>query len=1014
MASRRSSNLSMDTVGSTFDIVVPQPVTGRNEDPLSRVKEWSYKRRSDEKDWQEAAYSFAREIPEIGQAIEQTANTVKNCELVVLKQGDEDEGEVPVTDPDDPGFTALKALVSEMSDSYDEILYSMARGLQIAGECYLVGTDIDGNGNEAKGLFYEVYSIVEMNPKGKHWEIMGEDGQKPLPDDAVVDRLYRPDAEYRFRASSPMRRVLSLCGQLLLLEQNVKAIAESRLSAQVWYMPQDITLHTVDETQASATGPNPGMNPVVRKFLEHASAPLHDPDSAARLVPLVMTGPEDGKDRMGIIDVSRAPDAVQSVLREEVITRIARGLDIPIEVIFGLGTTNHWCVPVSNKAFTPNGWVDGRELKNGDLVLTLNPDTGKSEFQPVKDKYVAAVENEPMVRINFGGQSHDSLSTPNHRWFVQRGDKNLWTTSQELRKGDRIPTLAAHDGLPTVAKWNDDLVRLVAWHSADGTLTPGGNVKIGKSHKANPEKVAQIRDMLTRVFGPGSSSPMVPHSEFPAWREVVEDRGMTLFTLNKVASAPILGVVPGKDKVIPTSFVRELTLEQLSIFVEAWLDSDGESNTLVGQRVPERLDALELAAVLSGWGVRRSVRKTGGFGKKDQHFLRLKASKTAKVRRVGIESFTGEIWCPVTDNSTWLMQDNFGNACFTGNTSYGISAQFLGDHIEPLGNRIAAFLTRRYLRPMLMAGTDMEYEEAAKYRIIFDTAPVTSRVDDGPATRAAFDRGVASEERYRSSIGLTNADAPEIEEKILKDLRAVVMGAKATYGAFGLKWLYAAENGDISAMEALEGFNADWEENRSASAASPTGEEEIDPVEDPEEEEGGDEEDESEDGGTPEDQQDEPARPDSEEAAVLARIHGVADRDLRRAIERASSRAVAKAKAPRHSDILGRLNLSTNKLHQVSNLSDNDLRSLSLTRPGLVKDSFGDLEDDVKNWLFDFLDERGEDPVLAEGKATRIAVEFTEKLQDIAVAALSNPIKSHRKGFLIPSDLLDDIAEELQ
>lgn len=685
MAPRRRSNLSMETVGGTaFDIVLPQPVQ-RGSDALNRISEWKYKPKSSERDWQESAYAFAREIPEIGQAIEHTANTVKNCDLVVLVRGD--EGEAPA-EPESQGDIALRALVSEMSDSYDEILYSMARALQIAGECYLVGEGVDGNEAE-NGLTWEVYSIREMVPKGQTWEIMGIDGFRPLPDEAVVDRLHRPDAEYRFRASSPMRRVLSLCGQLLLLEQNVKAIAESRLSAQVWYMPEDITLHTVDETQASASGPNAKMNPVVRKFLEHASAPINNPDSAARLVPLVMTGPEDGKDRMGIIDVTRAPDAVQSVLREEVITRIARGLDIPIEVIFGIGDTNHW-------------------------------------------------------------------------------------------------------------------------------------------------------------------------------------------------------------------------------------------------------------------------------------------------------------------------------------TSYGISAQFLGDHIEPLGNRIAAFLTRKYLRPMLMAGYDMDADEASKYRVVFDTSPVTSRVDDGPATRAAFDRGVASEERYRSSIGLTSADAPEIDEKILKDLRAVIMGAKATYGGFGLKWLYMAEAGDISAQEALMGFNEEWEENR-ASAAPAMQDNEDDSEEDPEEDPNADPEDsddEAEEGGTPEDQQDEPERNEGAEAAILlARIEATADRDLRSAINRAASRTISKARAPRFSDILGRLNLSTNKLHQVANLSDNDLRQLSLNRAGLI-DPFADLEADVEQWVFDFLDEQ-ETNVLNEGKAARIAYEFSSAIHELAIGALSSPIPSNRKGSLIPAELVEKLGSEL-
>jgi hypothetical protein len=75
------------------------------------------------------------------------------------------------------------------------------------------------------------------------------------------------------------------------------------------------------------------------------------------------------------------------------------------------------CVPMDTRALTRRGWKRPEELILGEDILTYNPEKCVKEWQPLLE--VVTYADAPLIRMKHG-HSFEVVSTPNHRWFVNR------------------------------------------------------------------------------------------------------------------------------------------------------------------------------------------------------------------------------------------------------------------------------------------------------------------------------------------------------------------------------------------------------------------------------------------------------------------------------------------------------------------------------------------------------------------------------------------------------------------
>jgi len=353
-----------------------------------------------------------------------------------------------------------------------------------------------------------------------------------------------------------------------------------------------------------------------------------------------------------------------------------------------------YCVDDRTEILTQRGWLTKDELKVGDMSLTLNHNTGLSEWQPVKEIHVFQHDG-PMVSID--GNRHSSLTTLGHKWPVIYKSRMInrktikkvreWTTSEKLNGAHILIGGAKHNSDIKEKVYSDAFVEIVAWFWTEGNIRNNIGIKrapiirISQSPTANPDNVKRISAALENEFGKPSdniSSGNRISLGVPKWKSKKRrTRNEIVFSLNKAASALILKVAPGK--VVSKEFILQLTQDQLELFVQISNKADGHNSKLndkilLSQKNPKFLDALELAAILAGYRTHRYFAKAscqdrrGNWYHPDRLNISPKVNIWVDTSRPEVVNYKGIVWCPTTKNHSWMARRN-GHCYFTGNSS---------------------------------------------------------------------------------------------------------------------------------------------------------------------------------------------------------------------------------------------------------------------------------------------------------------------------------------------------------
>ena len=286
--------------------------------------------------WAIAAYDFADQIGEVGFVLNMQANAGARADLIP-QVWDAEKKQWEKTD-DPRAIRVMNAFIGP-TGGQTELKRRALLHLAIAGESMMIGTPTKEK-NVDTGIFWEFVSSEEL---------LLQDGQKPrrrpdgrgfedLPEDVYIARMWRSHPRFTLMADSALRRVLSICGEIVTLTQMVDAAAKSRLSAGLLYVPEEITF--ADE--GVETDIDDGIDNFTRELMQHLSAPVRDRSSAASLVPLVIRGPASLVDKIKMIDMSRDIDSWAQSLRAEALQRLSAGLDIDPALLEGKATLNHW------------------------------------------------------------------------------------------------------------------------------------------------------------------------------------------------------------------------------------------------------------------------------------------------------------------------------------------------------------------------------------------------------------------------------------------------------------------------------------------------------------------------------------------------------------------------------------------------------------------------------------------------------------------------------------------------
>lgn len=318
-------------------------------------------------EWQRQVWDLYDEVPELRFGISWTANACSRARLYVGKidpDGSSDPVPLGITSDDlpatarnapagdgdrpDPAMAAkirtLLAPLNELAGGHTgraEMLKRLAILLNVPGESYLIGFDDPENGQRR----WLTCSPDEVRAFGAHVRILSPDipGAEitvPIASSTIL-RIWRPHPRLAHDADSSLRALRGVLRELLDLSAHIAASAESRLAgAGVLFVPSELAIPGPEQSE---DGPNPlHSDPFTASLIEAMAAPLKNRDSASAVVPLVVRGPAEAGKEMKHLSFATPFDERVSGMRDQAIRRVATGLDIPAEILTGMGDSNHW------------------------------------------------------------------------------------------------------------------------------------------------------------------------------------------------------------------------------------------------------------------------------------------------------------------------------------------------------------------------------------------------------------------------------------------------------------------------------------------------------------------------------------------------------------------------------------------------------------------------------------------------------------------------------------------------
>lgn len=211
--------------------------------------------------------------------------------------------------------------------------------LWLVGECFPAYRMLDDG-----GIVWDVFSPAEVEAEGgKILKVKGVSGKAvPLGGEWKWFRLWKPDPAFRFRAWSAHRALLDVLEAMYVHQLADTAVATSRLAgAGILYWPTSLPSIPVKDGR-----PEEGSREYLQQKLSEAMTDsIANRGSMDAIVPLVFFADPslEGDHKPEHVLLERPDDAAAFASRMNAYAqRYARGVELPIESVQGMGPANHW------------------------------------------------------------------------------------------------------------------------------------------------------------------------------------------------------------------------------------------------------------------------------------------------------------------------------------------------------------------------------------------------------------------------------------------------------------------------------------------------------------------------------------------------------------------------------------------------------------------------------------------------------------------------------------------------
>lgn len=300
-----------------------------------------------EKPWEERAWMVYDRLPEVHYGVSIRSGIAERIDYFAARltdpqsepqrvgaaEEDENGNPIPVSAEDQ---TILDLIEREGGVAMlNRVVTGLVPHFDVVGRAYLVAFDTEDDDDTELDREWRVLSTQELK-KQQDGTWLYEDGSENgmVIDDQHVYVVWRPHPRKHTEPDSPLHASLEVAEQLILLNREMRARSLSRIPAGIFAVPD--TMEFEDDNEEG--------DPVLsfeQELTNRMTKPITDQGSASSLVPWVMSADADDIPAMRHITFERDFEVSRDD-REELIRRLANGMDLPPEILLGMADVNHW------------------------------------------------------------------------------------------------------------------------------------------------------------------------------------------------------------------------------------------------------------------------------------------------------------------------------------------------------------------------------------------------------------------------------------------------------------------------------------------------------------------------------------------------------------------------------------------------------------------------------------------------------------------------------------------------
>lgn len=321
------------------------------------------------------------------------------------------------------------------------------------------------------------------------------------------------------------------------------------------------------------------------------------------------------------------------------------------------------CVPLDSEILTRRGFKRHDELRIGEEVLAYDAAHNRNEWVPLEN--VTVFPSAPVSTFATAAGGFSFRCTPNHSWAVdtntRAGRKLVEASAVKTHHHLRIAAASAggHHLLSPL------LAGVLGWVMCDGTVRRVGNNLRLVIYQSKPERVAEIRELLTRsglTWQEGVGEATVRTFPGGGTSECLPQHSFRLDTVSSKRLFDEAGIEGPADM---PRLATHLSAPARLAMLKAMMAADGTANGSFGKkRKPGVMEAWQILCTLEGVALgKMGTSSVGEVPVQRMLSYDYVAGSNLALTPDGIEA----VWCPTTKHGTWVMRQN-GRITITGNT----------------------------------------------------------------------------------------------------------------------------------------------------------------------------------------------------------------------------------------------------------------------------------------------------------------------------------------------------------